>query len=93
MGSQSSLLRTLTLAAVSSAVAGSCTGPTSNRRSRFLGDFNHLYAVVVPTVWHAHVIQTVVVWEVGVVKPRAVACLPRQCADHTELGAAAAGGR
>lgn len=90
MGSQSSLLGTLTFAAVSRAVAGTCAGPTGDRHRRFLVDLDYLCAVFVPTIWHVRVIQTVVIWYVGIVKPRTVACFPRQCANHTELGAAAA---
>lgn len=49
-------------------------------------NFDHV--VLVLSVWDAHVVEAVVVFDVLVVEPRAVAGLPRCCTNHAKLGGA-----
>lgn len=57
---------------------------------RLFGDFYDFYTVVVPDVRDTRIIKSVIIWNMRVVKPGTIACLPGQRANHAELSAATA---
>jgi hypothetical protein len=72
--------------------ATSASAGASNGRRRWLvGKLDHFNDVLSSVgVWDAHVGGALVVLDVLVVEPRAVAGLPRCCAHHAELSSASA---
>jgi hypothetical protein len=67
------------------AMPNACAGATDWRRCWF-GNLYNLYNIFTRyCMGNAHVVKTVIVVNVLVIEPRAVACLPRGCAYHAEL--------
>jgi hypothetical protein len=66
-------------------------GSSNRRRCWLIGKLNHFNDVFSTVgIWDTHVGEAVVVLNMLVVEPRAVAGLPRCCAHHAELGSASA---
>lgn len=72
-------------------VAGTCARATRNWRGGLLRDLDDLNLIILSGgVRDTHIVQAVVVVDVLIVEPRAVASLPGSGADHAELGCTAA---
>lgn len=74
------------------AMACSCAGAASYGRrwhcvGRVFNDFDYIFASCVRDL---HVVEAVAVFDVAIVEPRAVTCLPGSCTDHAELSSATA---
>jgi hypothetical protein len=70
--------------------AGTCASAARNGRWRVFHNFNNFDIRVWLVVGHSHAVEAVLVCDVLVVEPGAIAGLPRRCADHAKLSCTAA---
>jgi hypothetical protein len=71
--------------------ASASAGSSNGRRCWLVRKLDHFNDVLSSGgIWDTHVGEAVVVLDMLVVEPRAVAGLPRCCAHHAELGGASA---
>lgn len=65
--------------------AGAGTETADWWRRRLWRNLHNFDYILLWYIWDAHVVQSVILIEMLIVEPWAVACLPRGCTDHAEL--------
>jgi hypothetical protein len=75
--------------ALTFSATGASARPSYGRGCCLVRKFDNLDDVL-SSVWDTHVGKAVVILDVLIVEPRAVAGLPRCCAHHAKLGSASA---